>query len=56
MLVLLICLLFMAAFLTASLAVGAASILVGQRWFPEPVAAVGGGLPQTCLYCCGNNR
>jgi tight adherence protein B len=46
MLVLLICLLFMAAFLTASLAVGAASILVGQRWFPEPVSVLGGALPE----------
>ena len=36
MLVLLIFLLFIAAFLTASLAVGAASILVGPRWFEAP--------------------
>jgi tight adherence protein B len=46
MLVLLITLLFMAAFLTASLAVGAASILVGRRWFQAPVGALGGSLPE----------
>ena len=47
MLVLLIVLLFIAAFLTASLAVGAASILVGPRWFPAPVAGPDGAtLPE----------
>jgi tight adherence protein B len=46
MLFLLISLLFMAAFLTASLAVGATSILVGRRWFQAPVAALGGSLPE----------
>jgi len=46
MLVLLIFLLFMAAFLTASLAVGAASILVGRRWSQPPAGMRGPVLPE----------